>query len=327
MKEIGIFRRRLLLTLCLLVWINGATSAVSEEMLDITVRESARVAGRDVLLKDIASIQGEQGIADRIENMVVGSAPLPGKERIFKRAHVMTRLKQHKIDLKKISFNCPEELRVSTLHKEFEQHEIEAIIRQYIHEHMPWSPHEVTISDFAVKPFPIKEGTVTYQMSGAKNENYLGRFSGQLSLFVDGQFIKHVDVGAFIKVITPVIVSAHQIERHQVIAVGDVTTEERDITQLARGYVLSTHEVIGKRATCKIGADRIIKPEMIEEAPLIHKGDMITVFVETSTFRISTPGEALQDGRAGEKIEITNTSSHQKMYGYVKSCKEVEVRF
>lgn len=316
-----------MLTLCLLVWMSGANPAVSEELLDISVHESAGVTSKNVLLKDIASIQGEHGIADRIENIVIGSAPLPGKERIFKRAHIITRLKQHKVDLKMTSFNCPEEIRVSTLHKKFGQQEIEEIIRQYIHEHMPWSPDEVTIQDIIYRPFQIQEGNITYRITVPKNEDYLGRFSAQISFLVNEQFIKNVDVSAVIQVITPLVVSVQQIERHQVIAEEDVTVEERDITHIAKDYVASTHEVIGKRATCKIGADRIIKQEMIEEAPLIHKGDLITVFVETNTFKISTSGEALQDGRAGDKIEVFNTSSSQMLYGYVRNGKEVEVRF
>jgi flagella basal body P-ring formation protein FlgA len=327
MREIAIFIIKTLMTLCLLIWMSGANPAVSEEMLDISVHESASVANKNVLLKDIASIQAEQGFADRIENIVIGAAPLPGKERIFKRAQIITRLKQHKVELKRTSFNCPEEIRVTTLHKEFGQQEIEEIITQYIHKHMPWNPDEVTILDIIYKPFQIQEGNITYRIAVPKNENYLGRFSAQISFSVNGQFIKNVDVSAVIKVITPIVVSVQQIERHQVIAEEDVTVEERDITHIAKDYVASTHEVIGKRATCKIGADKIIKQAMIEEAPLIHKGDLITIFVETNTFKISTSGEALQDGRAGDKIEVYNTHSSQKLYGYVRSGKEVEVRF
>jgi len=319
--------RATVLAAWLIVCCMAAQGAAAGGQPESAVHDLACVTSKTVLLKDIATITARYGIADGIANIVVGSAPLPGKDRIFKRAHIITRLKQHKIDLKKTSLSCPEQIRVTTLYKEFGQREIEEIITKHIYEQMPWDRREVTVSDVAVKPFRIADGHVTYNIEVGKNEGYLGRFSARVLFFVNGQFAKHVDVGALIRVITPVVVSARHIDRKQVITEEDIAAEEKDITHLGKDYVISTHDVVGMRATCDIGPDRIIKPAMFEKTPLIHKGDQVTVFVETDSFRISTAGEALQDGHAGDRIEIANTSSNQKLYGYVKSGKEVEVRF
>jgi flagella basal body P-ring formation protein FlgA len=279
------------------------------------------------MLGEIASIQGDLKFIDDIDQIVIGRAPLPGKERHVKRAHIIARLKQQDVDLKRVNIICPKEVRILSNYKAFSQRDMERVTRQFILDHMPWKQEHVHIKDFISQPVMLPEGKVSYRFCLPNNEDFIGRFSTEISFSVDGNFFKKVRVSATIEVIAPVVVSTRMIDRHQIIANDDITTATKDITHFPKSVVTNIDDIIGKRAKYKITPDRILKQDMVEEEPDVHKGDMVTIFVETDSFRITATGEALEDGYRGDKIQVCNTTYNNKLYGLVKNSKEIEVHY
>ncbi|MCP4716010.1 MAG: flagellar basal body P-ring formation protein FlgA, partial [Deltaproteobacteria bacterium] len=69
------------------------------------------------------------------------------------------------------------------------------------------------------------------------------------------------------------------------------------------------------------------KSEQLEDAPIVKKGDRLTLYVESEVFKITTPGEALESGALGDIIKVSNLSSNKKIYGFVRSSQAVEVKY
>lgn len=67
---------------------------LAKSMAVVTLRDGAVVTGDDILLGQIAEIEGPDEMVRILTEVVVGRAPLPGKERAISIGHVEVRLRQ-----------------------------------------------------------------------------------------------------------------------------------------------------------------------------------------------------------------------------------------
>jgi len=302
--------------------------ALAEPETDrLTVQEESMISGDNVLLGGIATIEGDLSFIQKTENIIIGRIPLPGMERTFKREQIIGRLKDNGIDVKKVNVVCPYEVKVITESRQFTSEDMRHIISEYIFANMPWAQNEVKLEDFTCRPVTLPKGDVAYSFAVQNNEDYLGKFNAEIIFTVNGAEAKKENVSAVIRVLTPVAVCARLIERHAPLNPGDIKMEVKDLANLSKKTILDMQSIIGKRAKASIEKGMILRPDMFEADFDIHKGDMITIAVDKDLFRITAPGEALEDGSRGDMIRICNLTSKGKLYGCVKSSKEVEVKY
>ena len=86
-------------------------------------------------------------------------------------------------------------------------------------------------------------------------------------------------------------------------------------------------EIVGQRAKARIRRGSVLRREMFEPVPVVHRGDIVTIFVETESFRITAPGEVLEEGGEGDVVRVCNLTSKNKVYGFVRDSKQVEVKY
>ncbi|HHT9123980.1 MAG TPA: flagellar basal body P-ring formation chaperone FlgA, partial [Candidatus Wunengus sp. YC63] len=67
--------------------------------------------------------------------------------------------------------------------------------------------------------------------------------------------------------------------------------------------------------------------EMIDNPPLIKKGDFIKVSVQSGNLNIVTKGVAKEDGYVGKVIRIKNVDSNKELYGKVEDSTTVKIIF
>lgn len=293
----------------------------------IVIAHEATVRSDTIVLGEIATIKGGLQFIKNIANIPVGKSPLPGKERTIKKSNIITRLKQYDVNLKQVKLDCPKQVKIYTDSIPFSEKQIADIARKCIIKNMPWDSSNVKIRDFHCKPVVLPYGKVSYSFTHQKNEDYLGKVSAELSFYVDGEFVKNVRFSAYVMVLAPVAVSLRSIGRHEVVDASKIKMEKRDITYLPHNTIMNMQEIAGKRAKGRILPGVVLQQGLFEKEPLVRKGEMITIYVETDSFRITAPGEALEDGCEGDMVRVCNTTSKNKVFGYVRSSKTIEVRF
>lgn len=293
----------------------------------ISVQQEARVNGDEILLGEIATIEGAPATIENFEGIVVGRAPLAGKERSLTREQIIARLRQHNVDMKKVTFNCPQEIKILSDYQVLTPEDLEAITSDFILSSAPWDKNAVTIEDFIAKPVTLPKGTVSHGFSVQNNEDYLGKFNADIIFKIDGVEIKRNRVSAVIRVMVPVAVCSGRIERHTPFDTDDITMETKDLTNLSRNIVTDIRTLRGKRSRISIIPGTVLKYDMFEADAEVHKGDVVRISVSNPLFTITGTGEALESGNRGELIRVSNLTSKNKVYGYVKNNKEVEVRY
>jgi len=309
-----------------LVFISGM-NAGAEIVPEIIVPERAMTSGENVLLGDIAILQGNLRFVKEAKNIVLGKAPFPGKERTFSRSQIITRLRQNDINMKKINLICPPEVEVLSDYIELTGDRIEQAVKDYIYKNMAWNRNWVRIDNFNYRPVKVPRGHLTLSVIQRSGNNFIGRMAFDVDICVGGQQNFTTAVSAVITVIAPVAKSATAIQRHDIVSKSDIVIQNEDITYQSSEIVFDANEIIGKRARTRILPDTTIKTSMVEEYPIIQKGDIVTIFVETDSFRISTSGKALEDGYKDSAILVSNLNSKNRLYGIVRNGNQVEVNY
>ncbi len=306
---------------------SGHFKVMAKDITDIVIQKQSTVSRDKILLGEISSIQGNLASIGYIENIVVGIAPFPGKIRKIKKAYIIAKLKLNDIDLKKVNFVCPDEIKVSSEYIEFSRDDLEKITREYILDKMPWKTEWVKIDNFISKPLLLSKGEVSYTFSPHDRKDFLGRFHSEIFFTVDGVLKSKVRVSAHITVIAPVAVSSGIIDRHNIIKDEDIRMQGKDITYIANKAILDINEVLGKRAKGRIPSGTLLKHSMFEVEPVLKKGDIVTITIETDFLSITAPGKVLENGCSGDMIRVCNLSTNNKIYACVKSSTEVEVKY
>ena len=102
--------------------------------------------------------------------------------------------------------------------------------------------------------------------------------------------------------------------------------EERVVSAPPPGQAIkSIKEAVGLRVTSAIGPGLTLTTHNVARAPLVAKGENVTLVANGSGFNISVPGKAEQDGYEGDLILVRNVRSGAVLKGRLERGKMVSV--
>jgi flagella basal body P-ring formation protein FlgA len=114
---------------------------------------------------------------------------------------------------------------------------------------------------------------------------------------------------------------------------GDVLTEENLLSGVKwlpygeTGFISELSSAIGKKLNRNISEMMALKKNMIESVPILHKGDPVTIFLETGGILITAKGVAKEDALAGDLIKVLNWQSKKTIQAHVISSEAVRIDF
>ncbi len=112
---------------------------------------------------------------------------------------------------------------------------------------------------------------------------------------------------------------------------ADLILQEKNISQLRRGYVTQFQQLDNLEVARKIKAGEVITPSMFNAEQIIKRNDRITITAKGGHsghrgFTISMPGKALESGTVQQQIRVRNLSSGKIIRARIISSSEVMVQ-
>jgi len=132
-------------------------------------------------------------------------------------------------------------------------------------------------------------------------------------------------VSADVSRLLDVVVTDRKLRRLDVIQVDDVRLQRIRIRRTRNRYLFDPEEVIGKRLTQSLRKDIPIRSEQLEIAPLVRRGDRVTITFKSGGLQIVTSGQAKQDGHLGEMIRVINLDSKKTVFAEVMRSGDVQI--
>jgi len=76
-----------------------------------------------------------------------------------------------------------------------------------------------------------------------------------------------------------------------------------------------------------VKADTVLKEWMVEESPMVKRGDVVTILAESVGLRVTAPGKVLMKGYLGKRVKIQNLMSKKEIYAEVINSSTVKVDY
>jgi flagella basal body P-ring formation protein FlgA len=329
----SVFPGRYLPTLCgcaaVFLQLMVLIPAVQAAEIAIFLRPEAEVRGPDIRLGEVAEIAcAETGLQRRLEGLVIGKAPLPGRSRNISADYVRLRLRQLDIEAERMVLGGAERLEVTLPAVTVSEEQIRQIVTGFLKTSGIWGDAEVSVAKLTISADrTLPEGRVTYRVLPPRHMRSLATVPLSIVFDVDGRFQKTIRATARIEALAPVVAAARPIGRLKPITSDDLKMEKMDLAELPAGVMTEVDDIIGKRARRNIDAGDILRPDLIEMPPLVKRGDMVVIVAESEGFKVTATGEAKSDGLRGEQVKVVNLDSNKRFSARVVDKKTVRVDF
>ena len=295
------------------------TGVASPSPLSVNFRTQASVQKEVVYLEDIASIQGSSpSLVEKVGRTKIQASPLPGDVLILSRASLSAALQRNGISSLVAQSQIPDRIEVTRPGRSMERAELSQILEDHFQKALGDDRKSVKVREIqGIDPFMVPPGVLSWEVRAPAQFYQGGNIPVFLILWAEGEKVREVRAQARVEVFAEVVVAKNSLRRHQIVEEKDVQLVNRNITQQAADVITDVGEVLGKRLTLSVNTQEVLRKSMVEVPPLVKKGDRVTLLVENDHFKITSIGEVKEEGRAGDRIKVTNISSKREVYGQV----------
>jgi len=180
---------------------------------------------------------------------------------------------------------------------------------------------------FPKKPLTVQAGKLHLEVEKLTGGARTGRRSFRVGLFVDGQFLKTINVVGEVKAQATVTTPVRWLKPKEVVVGKDVTAMKVDVPSLTHDFILDSDDVIGKQVLRPLPPGQPIRKIMLDDPPIVHKGDRVMIEVRQGGLLVQAIGLAKAAGKSGDTIPVQNKSSGREVIGTILSAGLVEVGF
>lgn len=286
----------------------------------IVVAERAVVAGSTYVLRDVAQVSAKDAeIKARLDALSVGVVPRMGYAQMVPRATIAQAVvKQWPEIAERIDWRGSEALVVRGAGVKYDSGRLVTVAREALLEQMSAQYARVEVTAVG-GPYEMHHSVgqvlVTPRVSGPSPIR--PRMRVWLDVSLDGRHYRSVPIWFAVKAYAPVQVAKRSMAARQRITSNDFRIEERNVVGI-RGVPVPTGEVLGSAWLKRgIGAGEVLVDAAMESAPLIERGDDVSVKVVMGSIQIETNGIALANGRLGDTIKVENPGSREAFSGKV----------
>lgn len=159
----------------------------------------------------------------------------------------------------------------------------------------------------------LPDGKITYKITQG-GDKILPRDIKRIDVYVNGAFIRTLNLPAQTSVYKDVLVASDDINREQ--AISKETTEVKRIDiSMKMDYIL-TDKVLGKEMSAKkaFRKGEVIDKRFVKMRPdVARNGDVRIFFVANGAVMVTIDGTAMADGMYGDYVNVEN-KNYKKVY-------------
>jgi flagella basal body P-ring formation protein FlgA len=275
----------------------GTASAVAEPAL----RPVATVSGPVVRLGDLFSDAGAHG-AD-----AVAPAPPPGSRTLFDAAWLAATASAHQLAWQPASrfdqASVERAARVVTADR------ITARLLAEIAKREPVDGAEIELDDAGLRLLVAAEAPDTIAVEALAVDARNGRFTALVSAPAGDPDAERQHVGGRVVHMLKLPVLSHPAAPGETIRAGDIETLTLRADRVGADVLADAGELVGKTPRRPLRAHEPLRLADVQVPVVVHKGDLVTIVLETPLMRLTAQGKALEDGGIGAAIRLANTKS------------------
>lgn len=141
---------------------------------------------------------------------------------------------------------------------------------------------------------------------------------------VDGQVLRQLSGSVFMDLWKPVPCPVRPINRKEIITPDLITWKSKNMAHL--GNRVWDGKGGPWRVKAPVGTGQPIMRSSIEPAPVVARGDKVTLVYKGKHLRLTVPVEVMDDGGVGQTVTVRNLQSKRKVIATVVNAQTVTVK-
>jgi flagella basal body P-ring formation protein FlgA len=282
--------------------------------LEIRLKDAAEVRGASVTLGEISQITPASEQARLLAAVTLFPAPEPGMEARWRGQDIKNRIShQQGTSPDAIAWTGADSVRIRRAAVHIGPEQIREILTGYISRNKNYlPPAELRFKEIHLtQPFDLPTGELDTEVVPA-DPLILPSRRFTIIFRVDSRVEKNIAIQAELEAIAPVAVAAANLRRGAIIQKSDITLARLDIIDL-RNPCLDPNEIIGMKTKRSVRQGYPFDQLMLELPPIIHRGELVTIFIRKGPLLVTARGTARHDAVQGEMVTVLNNSSQKEI--------------
>jgi len=299
------------------------------EELEVRIRDHVSVKGASVYLGDAASFDpAHDARVEGLRTIALANSPSPGRTMVLSSRYLIGALAAAVTDTTDIRFKLPETMSVHREAQVFSVDEMAEIFKRHVLQKVAWPESDLYFERIRVGgPVTLPPGDLSWDVKERGHTDYLGDVALVICFMVDGTLVRKVPVSGKVGLERPVIKTSRNIIAGQILEQEDLTVVRERLFDSGNDLLKDKGEAVGKRTLRSLDAGQFVERKMIEDPPLVKKGERVRIEAAGRRIRVTALGRVLQDGRAGEQVKVMNLMSGKEIYATVTGVGQVGVSF
>lgn len=134
-----------------------------------------------------------------------------------------------------------------------------------------------------------------------------------------------VPLTARVQVLAEVLVATRPLARGVPLTPDDFLRRRQDLATATSGALTDPAQALGRRLRYPVAPGAVLTAGLLESAPLVRRGQTVTLVSGSGGFEVRATGEALADGGHGQTIRVRNRETRRVLEGAVEANGRVRV--
>ena len=272
----------------------------------LNLLESVSISSEKIYLADLVDLSDlNEELVQRLERVVVGSAPLPGRSRRVSRSLIVTRLKKENLE-DKLTLSGEGGVEVVREYNSISGSMIAELLKQFAYDNFISEVKEIRIevlnrpNDIIIPSFST---SISFEMP--KGVIKQGRSIIYVIVSSESGYTKRIPITVNVRTFEDVLISRHQLNRNSDLKAEDVKVELRETTIAGNNkYITSIEDVKSMSLVRGVSMNRILRFDMFRIPPMITRGSQLDLMIITKNIVIRTKALAREEGQLNDIIEV-----------------------
>jgi flagella basal body P-ring formation protein FlgA len=325
---------RVFSSLAVVFFLSYAAGICQARPIVVALRDTAMVSGSQVRIGDIADLQGcEEPQREQIARLDLAELPLSSQPILVTQQQIGFRLQLAGLAAGSYRLQGPSCVRVSRPEGEGLEAKIAAVARRSLEQKLSGQGEDYRIElpqAVVLPPLSADSGDIHLEAEVRSPIVPPCRVSVEVVIYVRGARRTGVIVYLDVKKLQPVPVAIRHIDTGEAFSRDNVHLERVALTN-AQMTSVPIARLMGRRARRPMSAGHPIEPEDLEAeaqtAVIVRTNDLVHLIATVGPLQVKTRGQALQEGRAGQLIQVRNLESKNVVTGRVLDRSTVEVEY
>ncbi len=313
--------------LIVLCFLPSRSSGATDSECTVTVRPFSLVPNRNIILGDVADIKAPADVRDRLSGIRLGASPKPGKQKRIPGSMVESKIRSLSPTIsRETRMTVPKIFVVERPGQELTEPELKALFYSHIEKKVEGRPFRLKDVKIRGNRY-IPLGSKILKVDDTSGTLPKGRVTLAIRAEVDGDISAPIYISGWVDLFEDVVRAGRDIPKGDTIRREDLRLFEANMSKSPPGLMTSADRVEGSVARSRIGKGTAIRDSMIAEAPVIRKGDVVKIMVNSGPLTVVAQGVSREEGRMGQQIMVQNIRSNKNIPARVVGPGAVEVLF